>query len=81
LSQTSDLRQALDQVQVPTRLIWGEHDVTATPQALTSRLTDGHANRCLELIPGVGHWVGYEASQVMNARLMDFFHALPDRQP
>ena len=73
LSQSADLRLALDRLNQPVLLLWGEHDVTATPKALVAPLTDSQQQRCVEILPGVGHWVAYEAAEHVNARLQAFF--------
>jgi pimeloyl-ACP methyl ester carboxylesterase len=45
IAQAGGLAQALDQIAAPMLLVWGEHDVTAVPDEVASRLTRGHANR------------------------------------
>lgn len=57
----------------PALFLWGEHDVTATPDAAAQSLIDGRAEREAAIIPGAGHWVQYEAVEAVNARLLDWF--------
>lgn len=57
----------------PVLFLWGEHDVTATPEIAAHTLIDGRAEREAAIIPGAGHWVQYEAAEAVNARLLDWF--------
>lgn len=68
-----DLSQALDLYAGDTLFIWGEHDVTATPEVLVQTLVQTHQNRSHRTIVGAGHWVQYEAAQTVNATLIDWF--------
>ena len=51
--------------------IWGEHDVTAVPYFAGRRekLEQFRPGATFDVIPGVGHWVQYEAPDAFNALL------------
>ena len=67
------LREALDRVEAPVLLLWGEHDVTAVPREIGAHLVQGHARRRFEIVPDAGHWAQYEAADAVNARLCGWF--------
>jgi len=67
------LGPALDLYQGETFLIWGEHDITCTPEYLMTHLVQGHARRHGVILPAVGHWVNYEASEPVNTVLKRWF--------
>lgn len=73
LSRTSQLYAALAGFVQPVLLIWGEHDVTATPMTLAPEL----AQQCPAgewcVVPGAGHWVQYERPHEVNSLLMSWF--------
>lgn len=66
ISRGGGLAQALDGVDGPVTLIWGEHDVTATPTALAETLVRGRPQRQAVIVPDAGHWVAYEAAPAVN---------------
>jgi pimeloyl-ACP methyl ester carboxylesterase len=72
ISRAGGLLPVLDRFTWPTLLIWGEHDVTATPAELLPRLLSGHPHRQGRILPGAGHWAPYEAAGAVNAVLQDF---------
>lgn len=72
ISRAGGLLPMLDRFAGPTLLLWGEHDVTATPQALLPQLLAGHPNRQGEVLAGAGHWVAYEAADRVQARMLAF---------
>lgn len=72
------LGDALDQYAGQTLFIWGEHDVTATPDVLVKTLVQPHSNRSHCIIPDTGHWVQYEAQHAVNQQLTDWF--VPDQK-
>lgn len=72
ISRAGGLLPMLDRYTGPTLLLWGEHDVTATPQELLPQLLAGHPNRAGEILAGAGHWAPYEAADRVDARLSDF---------
>jgi pimeloyl-ACP methyl ester carboxylesterase len=51
---------------------WGEHDVTCTPQTvLDVMLPLGLTKDRSLIVPNTGHWVQYEAADVINTFLID----------
>jgi pimeloyl-ACP methyl ester carboxylesterase len=75
IAQAGGLAQALDAIDAPMLLMWGEHDVTAVPDEVGPRLTVGHRNRHLRIVKDAGHWAQYEQSGEVNARLVEWFAA------
>ena len=71
LSRTARMLDWLPTLRARVRGIWGEHDVTATPDLAARRaqvLTAGEGAR-FEVVPGAGHWVQYEAPEAFAAAL------------
>ena len=67
----TSLKEQLPKVAAPMRAIWGERDAVAFPH-IPERLAMLHAMRpelISEVIPGMGHWVMYEAPDAFNAAL------------
>ena len=73
IAQAGGLAEALDQIAAPMLLVWGEHDVTAVPDEVASRLTRGHANRESCILEDAGHWAQYEKAEEVNALLLRWF--------
>lgn len=69
------LGPALDLYNGETLIIWGEHDITCTPEYLMTQMIDGHARRQGLILSEVGHWVNYEAVEPVNILLKDWFKA------
>jgi pimeloyl-ACP methyl ester carboxylesterase len=67
------LGPALDEYSGETLIIWGEHDITCTPEYLMTHMIDGHARRQGLILSGVGHWVNYEAVEPVNVLLKNWF--------
>ena len=68
LSRSTTLLEALPAIQARLIGIWGEHDITATPD-LASRETAIRQCRPdvdFHVITGAGHWVHYEAADRFN---------------
>lgn len=63
----ADLREALDDIAVPTRIIVGEEDY-ATPVAMAEALAAGIAGSRLEILPGGRHLTPLEFPDVIAAR-------------
>lgn len=72
ISRAGGLLPALDRFTGPTLLLWGEHDVTATPTELLPQLLAGHPNRHGDILSHAGHWVQYESAADVDARLQAF---------
>lgn len=71
LSRTARMLDWLPQMRAAVRGIWGEHDVTATPDLAARRaqvLSAGEGAR-FEVVPAAGHWVQYEAPEAFAAAL------------
>ncbi|HEY9278753.1 MAG TPA: alpha/beta fold hydrolase [Eoetvoesiella sp.] len=73
ISQSPILLESLDRFGGPTLILWGEHDVTCTPQYFGPQLAGGRANREWDIVPDAGHWLQYEDYDGVNQRLLDWF--------
>ena len=70
----NSLLGSLPRVKCPVQVIWGEKDAVAFPSVneranICRRLVPGVR---IEVIPGAGHWVPYEAAEAVNRTLIDF---------
>lgn len=74
ISHGDDMRRALDRLQIPVLMAWGEHDPTAQAAAAAQALAQGHPNRRSMLIAGAGHWAQYERPGEINSLLCDWFN-------
>jgi len=72
LSRTALLPACLDAFAGPVLLLWGEHDVTATPADIGPALVQGHPERQCVILPDGGHWLQYEQSAAVNRLLFEF---------
>lgn len=75
IARPGGLAEQLDQYTGPILMIWGEHDVTCTPEYLIEKLVSGHSNRSKELIIDAGHWVQYEKPDQINTALIQWFES------
>lgn len=73
ISRSGRLRDGLRAFVGPRLLVWGEHDVTATPAELAVDLIEPGAEAEAAVIPDAGHWVQYQAADRINALLLDWF--------
>lgn len=73
IARSGGLTEQLEQYPGPVLLIWGEHDVTFTPEYLIEKLVKGRANRSSEVILDAGHWVQYEKPEQINRSLITWF--------
>ena len=71
INHTGDLSKSLPGFQGRLASIWGEHDVTAVPyfEERREKLEQFRPGATFDVIPGVGHWVQYEAPEAFNALL------------
>jgi len=75
IARPGGLAEQLEKYTGPVLLIWGEHDVTCTPEYLIEALVSGRPNRSKELVVDAGHWVQYEKSDQINATLIQWFES------
>jgi len=68
-SKPSTLAENLPHVTARLAGIWGEHDVTCTPELAKAKLRQFQPQAPVEIMPGVGHWVQFEAADAFNALL------------
>jgi pimeloyl-ACP methyl ester carboxylesterase len=73
ISRAASLASLLEPLEQPVLLLWGEHDVTSTPELAAKALTEGHPQREAHVIPGGGHWVQFECADEVNRRLSAWF--------
>jgi pimeloyl-ACP methyl ester carboxylesterase len=74
ISRSAAIGERLQQIDLPTLLLWGEHDVTADPALVGPRLQALHAaDNALHILPDCGHWVQYESAPDTNRLLSDWF--------
>ncbi len=73
LSRAGGLAQALEGYAGKVLMIYGEHDVTCTPEYVIEKIIEGHPRRSIELIKDAGHWVMYEKPDQVNCSLIQWF--------
>jgi pimeloyl-ACP methyl ester carboxylesterase len=67
--KTSSQAQCLPDVKARLSGIWGEHDVTSPSNLVADRLQQFQPQAVVEIVPGAGHWVQYEAATLFNRQL------------
>ena len=72
ISRSATLAAALDRYDGPVLLAWGEHDVTAQPEAIGRTLSAGRANCRTHVVADAGHWAQYEQPEAVNRLLLDW---------
>jgi pimeloyl-ACP methyl ester carboxylesterase len=68
------LKDALARTAMPLLAVWGEHDQVAVPH-LDRRIAavrEVRPDARIEVIPGAGHWVMYEAADAVGVLLEDW---------
>lgn len=77
-ARTDELARALPEVKATLKGIWGEHDATAAPhiEARRELLQRVQPGADFHVIPGVGHWVMYEAPTLFNRTLLSVLGAV-----
>lgn len=73
LSRGGGLGEHLRALRCPVLLLWGEHDVTATPLEDAPRMAAHCLHARAHVVQDAGHWVQYEAADQVNALLSDWF--------
>ncbi len=72
MGQAFKLSEVLPRVKTPFTGIWGEFDSTTYPH-IQERIDLFRAlqpNFEMNIVPGAGHWVAYEAAEAFNERLI-----------
>ena len=64
----------LEKLSCPLQVIWGEEDRLPVPslQVRTERIMEARPDAEIEIVPGAGHWVQYDAPRAVEALLIDF---------
>lgn len=68
------MAQCLKQMTCPVQIIWGDKDALCVP-TIQPRVDEVRAARPdirVDVIPGAGHWVQYEAAGQVNSLMLDF---------
>lgn len=73
ISRAGGLADSLRGLTCPVLLVWGEHDVTATPPELAPLLAAQCLHAQTHVLANAGHWVQYEAAEQVNALLANWF--------
>lgn len=77
ISRAGGLKELLDRVECPLLMMWGDHDVTATPAQVAEALQQDRPERNWCLVPGAGHWVQFERAPEVNQLLSSWFEPGP----
>lgn len=80
LSQAGGLQQAVARYAGPVLMIWGEEDVTVSPESIPGIVEACRPYRDVprdwdiqvRMVDGAGHWVQYEAHHRVNAMLAEW---------
>lgn len=70
LARSGGLYAALGQTDAEALVVWGEHDVTADPEAVLRTLKDACPRVRTHIVPGAGHWVQYDGADEINRLLL-----------
>jgi 2-hydroxy-6-oxonona-2,4-dienedioate hydrolase len=78
VSHTGSLAKCLPGIAGKLAGIWGEHDATAVPYLAARKafLQQAQPGASFDVVPGVGHWVQYEAHETFNRRLRELLQPL-----
>jgi pimeloyl-ACP methyl ester carboxylesterase len=68
----SSLQAILATYTDPVLFVYGEHDVTGTPELAAGALIGSGPKREFRLIRGGGHWIQYERAEAVNEVLADW---------
>lgn len=75
VSLSSMMPAALRRIPCPVQMIWGEGDVLPHPsvQARAAAARAARPDLRVDLIPGAGHWVQFEAPEEVDCAMLEFF--------
>lgn len=68
------MARSLKNIACPVQFIWGDKDALCYPDPLY-RVEEAKAAKPdvrVDMVPGAGHWVQYEAADTVNSLLLDF---------
>ena len=74
----TDLRDVLTAIDVPTLLVWGEHD-GRSPLSVARQFDDAIPHARLVVIPGAGHVSNLEQPERFNEAVRAFCREHPPR--
>jgi 2-hydroxy-6-oxonona-2,4-dienedioate hydrolase len=68
------MASCLGRMTCPAQIIWGEKDALCYPgvQVRVDECRKAKPDVRIDVLPGVGHWVQYEAAESVNRLLLDF---------
>jgi 2-hydroxy-6-oxonona-2,4-dienedioate hydrolase len=74
VSLSHRITELLGRIACPVQVIWGARDALPTPdvQARVDVVRKAMPAARVDVIPGAGHWVQYEAPEAVNRALLDF---------
>jgi pimeloyl-ACP methyl ester carboxylesterase len=76
---TSDARRFIDQVHVPTLLVWGDRD-PIVPDRYAESMKKRIEESDLIILPKAGHVAMWDNAEVFNERVLDFFDTVEGEQ-
>lgn len=77
IALAASLPAVLARSRMPVLTLFGEHDVTATPEDAVPLLVRAGPRRQGAVVPDAGHWVQFEQADAVNRRLGDWFRSMP----
>jgi pimeloyl-ACP methyl ester carboxylesterase len=80
-AHSTTLEEILKSYTGPVLFIYGEHDVTCTPEIAKNTLSNAAARRECRVVPGGGHWVQFESADEVNDELKSWFGAGASTEP
>jgi 2-hydroxy-6-oxonona-2,4-dienedioate hydrolase len=74
-STGSRMTEMLGRIVCPVQTVWGERDALPHPDvhARVALCREAVPGIRVDIVPGAGHWVQYEAPEPVNRALLDFF--------
>ena len=72
-ASAEDLRDVLQQIRIPTLLVYGDSDVRA-PLTVADELHAAISSSMLVVLPDTGHTCNIEAPDAFNSAVRSFLH-------
>lgn len=76
---TSDARRYVEQIRVPTLLVWGDRD-PLVPDRYAESLQSQLSEADLIILPRAGHVAMWDNAEAFNERVMEFFRAVESEE-